>query len=364
MREDRNLDRSGNLDQNSSLDEVEETVSRLNHSITVLERTLADPQLASGQQLESALNRQLSIRRQELQGARSRDTSVIVHTSTPDITTTQDNQQHLQQQSSSFFGTQENLAIPDRPFQVFQDPPDQLPSPRQPVIIVNTPSTAFSDRDSNKENRFPFSELIGPAPAMTGGGAAAAAEDPAVTEKRREYQKRIRQVGARLKTLTALYDPAKYPAEVLLENKTNWLTRVEDKFEEFSTIFIDLEDEEWTTEEDKRIMSAQNQEVTDAMTAFILTYNTKVLSIRPAAATNPSPAVTVPPPLSNAPSIASSTSSEAAARRTAQVNVDVDSNKIKREAKLLSKELRKCEDWTEAENHHIEAAMSKVDDCS
>ena len=176
-------------------------------------------------------------------------------------------------------------------------------------------------------------------------------------ERRKDYYSKIKKFGSKLKSLTTLYDPEKYPPDVLLSNKENWLNKIEDNFEEFTSVLIDMEDEDWLTEEDKRTLAAQKDMITNDMTAFILAYNTKVLQIRPVPA--------VPAPLSTAVSDASSTAgSEAAAqaKRTAVINVDIDYDKVRYKIKSLTKELSKCDDWNEAENHQIEAAMSKIED--
>ena len=76
-------------------------------------------------------------------------------------------------------------------------------------------------------------------------------------ERRKEYHSKIKKYGSKLKSLTTLYDHEKYPPDVLLSNKENWLVKIEDNCEEFTSLLIDMEDEDWLNDEDKRTLAAQ-----------------------------------------------------------------------------------------------------------
>ena len=48
-------------------------------------------------------------------------------------------------------------------------------------------------------------------------------------------------------------------------------------------------------------------------------------------------------------------------RRTAEVELDINSEKVDTAVKALRLEITKCEDWTVAEDHQIEVAMTKIE---
>ena len=52
---------------------------------------------------------------------------------------------------------------------------------------------------------------------------------------------------------------------------------------------------------------------------------------------------------------------EAEAARVAEIDVDIDQEKISKDVKDLSAELNKFEDWSEVDPHEIEVAMSKIE---
>ena len=146
------------------------TVSlNLEETVAVFERTLADPQVALGQALET-----VSERRNQINLSR-RSRSVIVHTSTPNISS----------RDQTFFTlVQQQTPIPPRPRSVTPGPapsraaPPRPPTPRSappfqiyceeqpaqrpinPIVIVDTPSTAFSNNNQeNWEPHFIFPDL-------------------------------------------------------------------------------------------------------------------------------------------------------------------------------------------------------------
>lgn len=327
-------------------------MSRLETSISVLERTLSDPQCVTGQHLESALHRQLHIRREELDNIRSRDQSVIVY-STP-------NQTQNASHPSDFFGSQEEIInIREAPrFQIYFDPPIPSPSPRPPIIKFNTPSTVFSACGADKENRFPF----GPVSPSRAGIDMAGSEENSEDDHdvlRREFAKKVRDVGIELQSLTQLYSPSNYPAEVLLANKDSWLKRVEEGFKKFTSLLFDFEEEEWPTDEDRADMQQRKDTMTAAMNEYILSYNTKMLSL---GATTAPASVNVSPTLpALSPSISNaSTLAAEQAKKAALIEVDICNDKLNVQIKSLKSEIGKIEDWSKAESHQVEAAMSKI----
>ena len=117
--------------------EVEDTVRQVETSIAVIERTLADPQ-CRGQALETVLTRQLAVKIDKLANLSERR-SVIVHTSTPNISTAAG-----AAPAPTFFGSEEERIsspeVPEAPpFQIFIDPPSEenpiLQIPAQPTNL-------------------------------------------------------------------------------------------------------------------------------------------------------------------------------------------------------------------------------------
>ena len=229
-------------------EETEARISSIESTITVLERTLASTsQVASGQALESALSRQISVRKEEIQSIRRRNTSVIVHTSTPNLS-----QSHSQE--ASFFGVEEDLVISsDRPthlapvptiapsFDIFIDPepegrsaelgldrqpprpplPAHLSVPRTIPIVV-TPDSFEAD----KENRFEFGN-----PELT--TTMGEDEDPAYAA----YVKEVDEHTMDLEAVLEMYEPNLYPAMIVRANQNEWLKEVQASYKNLLITF-------------------------------------------------------------------------------------------------------------------------------
>ena len=196
-------------------------------TISTLQETVFDPQIANGQHLDpstaklnSVISRVASINSVidiTLGGYRnSRRGSVIVHTSTPEVSSVAD------QEGNSFFGTRENLEIHPpvpkpstksvpAPFLIHQDPPGQPPVVPK-IVVLDTPSTAFDNDKENIEPQFLFSQS--PTSIMTGDGG----DD----EEVRKFQVDITNLASMFNTLITTYDPSQFPV-VLIVSSTLYL---------------------------------------------------------------------------------------------------------------------------------------------
>ena len=279
--------------------------TRLEDTISVLERTLANTQSSTGNSLRPVLSRQISSRRAELNSTRS---SVIVHTSTPNLSP--NSSEH-----PTFFAI-EDLTISaqqEPPFKIYQDPPGSVPPSRPPIVIVNTPSTAFTD----KENQFPFSRM--------------ADEDPA-----KAYEDKMKGLVVKLISLLDIYDPDLYPVDVLKQNEAKWTQLAQECYQEMLSAMMEADDADWLTEQLKANMLKDKEDSKKLVKNYVIKISKKI-------ATDPTIVSSTP---SSGAGVNVNPSSEAAQARRAQVNADIEYERLTSEVKLLSQEVRKVEDWT------------------
>ena len=333
---------------------------------------MANIPVASGRALETSLIRQISVRREELQVVRRRNTSVIVHTSTPNNLT-------QNQEDFNFFEPGEEIPLSSEqaaasnqqsfealPFQIHQDPEPGIsiiiglenPQPRPPTLsrpplrtieIVPTPHTPFSD-----QVHFNFTET--PA-AMAQNDDERAELDRLNTE--------IRTRSAELVTILEMYDPSLYPPAVLKENRNVWIKEAQDAYKNLIVYMIQLEERATElTEEDLTEAKASRKKAQEIVGKFVLDLNLKVMSLNDQAP---------PPPSHNRAddddgdddSLASSAAtlqSRAQAKRSAKAGVEVDKQKIEDEIKTLSEDINQVDDWSKVSDHEVEETMQRIAD--
>ena len=384
---DREPGQEKDLDQRAVDGEVAEHVDPevrdVENSITVLERTIADPQLARGPALDNSLRRQLVNRREQLsdltlRNRSSEPVSVIIHTSTPSATP-----EASFRADQTFFGAGEDLRISPRapapeppglapppppppppapatlPFPIHLDPhpPPAAVRPLGPrtIPIVITPSPSLADQDKeNIEPRFGFT--------MTNDGE--------MNEAARAKFAEMKRVNARLRTLQVTYDPSNYSVEILRANKKEWIDTVVEAFQAYMTLLIDWGAEHDNDDEDessserspsKQEVDKLHKDLGAEMVAYITRFNEKILQATPTVAepgsAPPSSHVTSAPP-SLVPGSTATTGPEAI--RKAGIEADIEHDRISSAVKTLTSELRKVALWEDAESHVIEVAMSKI----
>ena len=166
----------------------------------------------------------------------------------------------------------------------------------------------------------------------------------------------------KLKSVLALYDPDKYPAQILLRNEDKWVKTIENALSEFmiaSNLIEEKIPHSGNDGENAQEWKKQTKLVENMASAFLLKYQMKVLTLTEAAA---APSISVPSPLGayGGQTQVVHAQVQSAAARTAAVNVEIDYEKISEEMKVLSIEIHKIDDWSSAESHEIEVAMSKI----
>ena len=166
----------------------------------------------------------------------------------------------------------------------------------------------------------------------------------------------------KLKSVLALYDPDKYPAQILLRNEDKWIKTVENALSEFmiaSNLIEEKLPHSGNDGENAEEWKKQTKLVENMASAFLLKYQTKLLTLTEAAAV---PSIGVSPlGASGGQTQAVHAQIQSAAARSAAVNADIDYEKISEEMKVLSIEIHKIDDWSSAESHEIEVAMSKIE---
>ena len=271
----------------------EDSVSVIQETIGALERTLADNSIPRGHRLESALQRQLSVRRSELsnQSNHSRRNSVIV-TSTPDISqghlnpfNPEENLSLLRRNSDPPpYSSREHLSAPPQyspaEFQVFQDPP----SYRQPlgqIPIVITP--ALSSVGVGQENIPP--QFLFPTPSQVSGQSqgqnmSSDEEDAEVERIKAAFARQMKNATIKTVSMMKLYDVDKYTAVILKNKETDWLARIETHATEVQDIVMSYLDHDWITETIQKDAEDALNLFMSKITDYMLAYQTKILNIQ------------------------------------------------------------------------------------
>lgn len=371
-----NLDATGPGQSRDNSNSTDEILRDVNESLTAVEnllrtsyesviRAIPDPEEQSGQVLENAVSRQLTRRRDNLSTLREnfqglRDRSVIFFTSTPDISI---ELRYRTNQPESVFSFEEAnpsepQLIPTHPpplqFQIYQGPE---PSPRR-IPVIQTPIT---DPALDQENIFTFPDLTEdtdteenpsteqPAnteesPVDLNAGAVTMAGD--VTEKDR-ILKDTKKLIAKLKAFTLSCNPELYSPQVLKLNKADWMKDLKEVNNQFHELLVEVEDYA-LDEAEKKDLAEMTKNVELVFSRFVIAIDTKILS---AEASGSKPTTSD----ENKGSLLNNLS------KIAEINADVDSERLLSEVKELSEEVRKIQDWSSAEDHQVQTAMSKVE---
>ena len=345
-------------------------MEKVEQSISVLERTIRDTERTRGPALETALQRQLAVRRTQLSVLHSRTrsnsesrVSVIVHTSTPDTSITLGN---------IFFDAALEIQNPDglnqaqegNNFQVYLDPEVENIPPtsearppslsRPPLIeIVETPFSAFTE--DNTEPRFVFDNLDGDT-GNTNAEMSYAEEEP-VTEEMMARLTNLKKSAAKLHSLLDCYHPQRYPPSVLRINKDSWMRKIDDAMTAVteSCLEIQLEDNVPITVGDqcKEFLKDANE----SFSKFVIELDTKILGDLNLGDSRDARSGSV----TSGGGQSNDSVREAEAARVAEIDVNIDHEKISDDVKALSAEINRFEDWSEVESHEIEVAMGKIE---
>ena len=177
--------------------------------------------------------------------------------------------------------------------------------------------------------------------------------------------KNITTAAAKLKACLMMYNPNIFSPQILRKNEEKWTKAVDEAFsnllEAFSPLFLD---ELWVgamLQEQKKNHERFMSQFGDEVNAFTLTYQTKVLTLQPTVLPPPPATPAALPSATAGDDDASVDAAAARARHTAQVDVDIDLEKLHDDIKNLRAEVRKVSDWETAPAHTIEVSMSKLD---
>ena len=345
--------------------EVDLTVDKVEVSISVLERTIKQTERTRGPALDTALQRQLAVRRDQLSVLHSRTrsnsdsrVSVIVHTSTPDTS--------FSLHDFFFDGGPEienpedgsNQPPVENNFQVFLDPEvenrpsasearPRLPSLSRPPLIeiVDTPITAFSE---DTQPGFVFENLDEDNTEMS----ALEDEEP-VSEEITSMINALKKCIARLYTLFECYSPGEYPANVLKANKEGWMKKIDTCMTEITEICLEIQFLDnvptMSVSDCKKLM----EEAKTKFVKYVTDFDIKILGELNINEANSSS--------SRSGSVLSTQSDNAEAARNAEIDVNIDYEKISVDIKALSSEINKYEDWSLVEPHEIEVGMGKIE---
>ena len=153
------------------------------------------------------------------------------------------------------------------------------------------------------------------------------ASDETWSEEAERLYKAAQKSAAKLQSLMEVFDPSQYEVDILRANEHERLKKVQSQYEAFLDLAIDFKIE--VPNDSKAAVEAVEKVIKDSMVSYISAYSSKILT--------------------TATESAVSTSAEAEEQRRAMIEVEIDHEKIAFAYKSLTKELRRCEDWSQAE---------------
>ena len=164
----------------------------------------------------------------------------------------------------------------------------------------------------------------------------------------------------RLRTLIKLYDPEKYQAQVLASNREEWVGATKTVYDNILDFAEEVSSKPETTERQDLTVEKEIDKAGEEFQRFLSAFNDKCCV---AAAAAPPPQPPAPNPnISTNQSLESISSSMMAEKmKTAEVELGINAEKVSTSVKTLKLQINKCEDWTAAEDHQIELAMTKVE---
>ena len=191
-------------------------------------------------------------------------------------------------------------------------------------------------------------------------------EDNEIT--RSEFEREMKSRLVKMKANIQLHQVEKFPAQILKAKENDWMKKIETSYEEIQEIVSQFLENSFITEVDRNNANTLLGQVTTPATDYILAYQTKLLEIGSDqvqvrnSANSPSPGDTSNSLSASQQSDSSSGSGMTQAAKTAKVNVDIEAEKVSRKVKTLTAELRKIEDWDNADNYTVEVTMPKIED--
>ena len=156
---------------------------------------------------------------------------------------------------------------------------------------------------------------------------------------------------SRLEEVIDLYSPDDYPTNVVFNNKDNWIGKVEEKYFDIVDFANGLREKDDITEEDVQKIHDLVKKARTDFQKYVINVDSKCNNVAGLGAS----AVNC-----NNNSNDSAFSVNAERRKVAEVEVEVDDERISDGVQMLNAEIRKFGDWSEAESYEIELAMRKI----
>ena len=164
------------------------------------------------------------------------------------------------------------------------------------------------------------------------------------------FQDKMKSCALKMISILELYDPELYPVNVLQQNEGKWTKLTQECYQEMLSIMLEVEDADWMTD----IMKAEMIKDKEKCKKLVKEYVIKVSQKLAAPVNNETP--------SAATNIDQNLSTNSSQANLAKVNAAIEFEKLTYESKLLSTEVKKFEDWSAADSHIVEAAMTRVAD--
>ena len=160
-------------------------------------------------------------------------------------------------------------------------------------------------------------------------------------ENARKLQE-LKRRGAKVKSLIDMYDPDMFSPAVLKRKEDSWMSNVTAAWTEFMEVFFTIEDE--ANGDVKKLYD----EVKQKLGNFTMTLNMKILSLGDGNG--------------EVNTVTASTDSSQAfqKRKQAQINADVELEKVSIDVESLTEEVGRIDDWSAATNMDVEVAMQNV----
>ena len=170
-----------------------------------------------------------------------------------------------------------------------------------------------------------------------------------------EVKRGLKSKTSRLEQLIDLYSPDDYPPDVVLINKDTWVGKVEEKFFDLVDFADSLKEKDDVTEEEERVINNRVKEARKDFQKYVIDVNSKCNSIAGGSAEAGATTIAF-----NNNSNDSAVSVNAERRKVAEVEVEIDSERISDGVEILEAEIKKFDDWSSVESQEIELAMRKI----
>ena len=178
-----------------------------------------------------------------------------------------------------------------------------------------------------------------------------------VSENLKKLTLDLKKAAAKLHTLFDCYDPNNYPANVLRTNQENWMKKIDEAMTSVTEACLEFQFLDDVPEASDAEFKNIRKDSKSKFVKFITDFDIKILDELNIGDNDVGRADSV----TSRGGQSTDSEKEAEAARVAEIDVDIDHEKISKEVKDISAELNKFEDWSKVEPHEIEVAMGKIE---